>query len=135
MNTVSELKAVPLIVVPGYQMVRYLRAVVGKERERCGQCYRLRLEKAAQVAKERGFDAFTTTLFISPHQDHRLLSQIGRELAAHYGTAFLSDDLRAGFRESHRASRELGLYHQRYCGCIYSEWERYAKATMPPIRC
>jgi predicted adenine nucleotide alpha hydrolase (AANH) superfamily ATPase len=101
--------------------------VVGHEGERCGDCFRLRLSKTADVAHEKGLSAFTTTLLISPYQKHELIREIGGEIARERGVEFYYEDFRTGFRESHRLSRELNLYHQKYCGCVYSEWERYGK--------
>ena len=123
----------PLIVAEGYDMIDYFRAVVGHEGERCGDCFRLRLKRTAAVARERGFDAFTTTLLISPYQEHDLLRDVGWEVASEEGISFHYEDFRPGFRESHRMSRELGLYHQKYCGCVYSEWERYGKVDISKL--
>ena len=92
---------------------------------RCAYCYRLRLEKAARLAAESGYDAFSTTLLISPYQKHELLRQIGEELAASYGIKFLYQDFRPRFRKGRNQAREAGYYMQKYCGCIYSEEERY----------
>lgn len=68
-----------------------------------------------------GYDAFSTTLLISPYQNHELLKQIGEELAQKYGISFLYRDFRQGFREGQNEARELGLYMQKYCGCVFSE--------------
>ncbi len=84
-----------------------------------------------QVAKEKGFDAFTTTLLISPYQKHELLKQVGEEIAKEKGLEFLYQDLRSGFRDSQRRGKELNLYRQQYCGCLYSEWERFGKVVVP----
>ena len=119
-----------LTVAEDYDMLRYFQAVVGHESNRCPDCYRLRMEKTAQVAKERRFDAFTTTLLISPYQKHDLIKELGEKLGNGKGVRFYYDDFRSGFREGHRLSKELGLYHQGYCGCIYSEWERYGKVKI-----
>ncbi len=123
----------------GYEMPAFLRAVVEHERfrERCLRCYCMRLQRTAQVAAERGYDTFTTTLLISPYQDQQALRHIGEELAQSYGIAFYGEDLRQGFAEHYRLARASDLYMQRYCGCIYSEWEaeegrkRKREATSP----
>ena len=120
----------PLIVAEGYDIIDYFRAVVGHEGERCRDCFRLRLARTARAAREGGFDAFTTTLLISPYQDHERLQEVGNEAAAGEGVPFHYEDFRPGFRESHRLSRGLDLYHQKYCGCVYSEWERYGKVDI-----
>jgi len=127
MQTLAQAMDLPLIVSEGYEMIAYLRAVVGHEGDRCGDCFRLRLSRTAAVAREKGFSAFTTTLLISPYQKHELLRQIGEEVGREQGVEFYYEDFRPGFRESHRISRELDLYHQKYCGCVYSEWERHGK--------
>jgi len=110
---------------PGYEMPAFLRAVVGHEGygERCLICYRLRLERTARAAGEGGFDAITTTLLISPYQNQAAIREIGEELAAAHGLAFYFENFRQGFADHHRLSREHDLYTQRYCGCVYSEWE------------
>ena len=115
----------PLIREPGYEMVGFLRAVVGREqfRERCRICYRMRLERTAQIAAREGYDAFTTTLLISPYQDQAAIREIGEELAEQYGVSFYFENFRRGWAEHGQMVREHELYSQRYCGCVYSEWE------------
>ena len=130
MQALAQKMNLPLIMAPGYDLVAYFRAVVGHEGDRCPHCYRLRLKKAAELARDQGFDAFTTTLLISPHQRHRLLHEIGDELGTECGVEFYYQDFRNGFRESQRLARELELYRQKYCGCVYSEWERYGKVKI-----
>jgi len=126
----SQITGVPLIMQEGYDMIRYFREVVGHESERCADCYRLRLMKTAEIACQNSIDAFTTTLLISPYQNHRLIHKMGDEAAQTHGMTFQFEDFSSGFRESHNMSRELGLYHQGYCGCVYSEWERYGKVKI-----
>jgi predicted adenine nucleotide alpha hydrolase (AANH) superfamily ATPase len=91
---------------------------------RCAFCYSLRMERTAAVAKEKGFDAFCTTLFISPYQNHELLREQAAAAAEQSGTALLYRDFRPRFREGRQEARRLGLYMQKYCGCIFSEEER-----------
>lgn len=116
----------PLIVTPGYPCDDYFKAVAGHEAqgERCQRCYLLRLGNAARSAKEQGFDAFSTTLLISPYQQHDVLKQIGEEVQERVGIRFLYEDLRPGYLQSRTMARELDLYRQKYCGCRYSEAER-----------
>jgi predicted adenine nucleotide alpha hydrolase (AANH) superfamily ATPase len=116
---------------PGYDVVRFLRAIHGREqfRVRCKTCYRLRLERTAQVAAREGFDAFTTTLLISPYQDQAAIRAIGQEMADTHGVEFWYENLRRGWAEHARITREHGLYSQRYCGCVYSEWEAQDRAA------
>jgi len=114
-----------------YEMPRYLRLVADSpaKPERCQICYRLRLGKTAAIARERGFAAFSTTLLISPYQDHALLQQVGQEVGAEHGVTFYYEDLRKGWAERGRLTRQYGLYRQQYCGCLYSEWERYRPSS------
>lgn len=83
------------------------------------------LKEAARAAKEGDFPAFSTTLLVSPWQKHELIAEIGREMAEKYGVQFLYRDFRPGFRVGRARAREMGLYSQKYCGCIFSEKERY----------
>lgn len=126
----SQITGVPLIVQDGYDMIEYFRAVTGHEGNRCADCYRLRLIKTAQTARQYNIDTFTTTLLISPFQKHALIHTIGDEAGQAYGVIFHFEDYSSGFRESHKISHELDLYHQSYCGCVYSEWERYGKVKI-----
>ncbi|MFH1484556.1 MAG: epoxyqueuosine reductase QueH [Chloroflexota bacterium] len=130
MRSFAQSAGLPLIVAEGYDMVAYFRAVVGHEGERCLDCYRLRLRRTAVAAREEGFLMFSTTLLISPYQQHDRLIQIGEEVGVEEGVEFYYRDFRVGFRESQQMARELGLYRQAYCGCVYSEWERYGKARV-----
>ncbi len=99
--------------------------------ERCKSCYRLRLEKTAEQAQKKGFDAFSTTLLISPFQDFEQLVIIGEELADNYDVPFYLRDFRQYFSKAMTYAKEFGLYRQKYCGCIYSRKEKYQKkATM-----
>ena len=90
-------------------------------------CYRVRLEQTAKFAKENGFDTFTTTLLVSPYQKHDEIVKIGMEIAEKYGVSFLYRDFRPGFRDGQAKARELGLYMQKYCGCVFSEEDRYLR--------
>jgi hypothetical protein len=125
MQSLAQQIKLPLIVVGGYGVVDYFRQVMGHESERCQHCFRLRLSKTAETALKNGFDAFTTTLLISPQQKHDLIRRIGNNLAKEKGLAFLYADLRKRYSDSRRMTKPLELYRQQYCGCIYSEWERY----------
>jgi predicted adenine nucleotide alpha hydrolase (AANH) superfamily ATPase len=115
----------PLIVAEGYDMPEYFRRVAGHESERCRYCFELRLTKTAETARANGYDAFTTTLLISPHQQHETLNTVGNKIAAETGVSFLYVDLRKRYSDSRHITKPMELYRQQYCGCIYSEWERY----------
>ncbi len=95
--------------------------------DRCLFCYRLRLEKTARLAAERSFDAFSTTLLISPYQIHDAIKEIGERVANDFSVEFLYRDFRPRFHEGQKQARNSGYYMQKYCGCIYSEEERYMK--------
>jgi predicted adenine nucleotide alpha hydrolase (AANH) superfamily ATPase len=110
-----------------YGLKEYLRNVVGHEENRCAYCYTVRLEETARKAKESGMDAFTTSLLVSPYQKFDSITAIGKEMQSRYNIAFHAEDFRPGFREGRRIAKELALYRQKYCGCIYSEMERYIK--------
>jgi predicted adenine nucleotide alpha hydrolase (AANH) superfamily ATPase len=121
----AEEVGLPMIWWEGYEMPAYFRAVVGHEAvgERCVICYRLRLERTAEVARQHGFPAFSTTLLISPYQQQALIRSIGEELANEHGPEFYFENFRKGWSERGHAAREHEMYQQRYCGCVYSEWE------------
>lgn len=131
-QTFAQIKELPLIIEEEYDLEDYLRQVVFHEKERCGYCYRLRLAKTAKKAKASGMEWFGTTLLISPYQNREQIIAIGRELAAEAGLCFYEEDFRPGFHRSQEIAKELGLYRQGYCGCIYSEFERYAKKRNRP---
>jgi len=130
MKSLAEKMSLPLIIAEGYDIIEYFRGVVGHEADRCRHCFRLRLSKTAETAKEKGFDAFTTTLLISPQQKHELIKEIGEKLARETGVEFLYADLRKRYSDSRHITKPLDLYRQQYCGCVYSEWERYANFTI-----
>ena len=121
---------VPLLVAGGYDMIEFFRRVAGHEADRCGYCFEQRLEKTAETARQDGYDAFTTTLLISPHQKHDILKETGERIAAESGVPFLYADLRKRYSDSRHITKPMDLYRQQYCGCVYSEWERYADFTI-----
>jgi len=108
-----------------YLLEEFLRNVSHRVKERCRYCYSIRLEGTAQEAKRHGFDQFSTTLLQSTHQDHLLIKETGERVAHEIGIPFYYEDFRQGWRKGLEVSKEMGLYRQQYCGCIYSEKERY----------
>jgi predicted adenine nucleotide alpha hydrolase (AANH) superfamily ATPase len=94
---------------------------------RCLRCYRVRLEKTAALAAAGGYEGFSTTLLISPWQNHEGIRGAALEAADKYGVPFLYRDFRPRFRAGQEEARRRGLYMQKYCGCIFSEEERYLK--------
>jgi epoxyqueuosine reductase len=109
-----------------YRPDLWLSAVAGTEGDRearCRACYRLRLSMAAARAAESGYDAVATTLTVSPYQDHEALADEAKKACAEAGVAFLETDFRDRFSEAQRRARELGMYRQNFCGCVYSAAE------------
>ena len=105
-----------------YGLREFCKNTIGSLDTRCGDyCYPVRLEQTAKYAKENGFDTITTTLLVSPYQKHDIIHELGEKIAKNYGLEFLYRDFRVGFREGQAKAREIGLYMQKYCGCIFSE--------------
>jgi hypothetical protein len=113
----------------GYRPHEFFRLVVNNEKSpvRCYLCWQLRLEKTAELAKNNGFDSFSTTLLVSPYQDIKKIGQIGEEISKNTGVKFFFKDFRPGFHDAHRKAKDSGIYCQKYCGCIFSEVERYER--------
>lgn len=115
-----------LIIEDGYDLIKYLKLVVMNEKVRCLYCFQLRLQKTAEFAIKNGYSNFSSSLLISPYQKHELLQEVSNNIAKNMGIKYLYADLRKHFSDSHRMTKPLELYRQQYCGCIYSEWERFA---------
>lgn len=111
----------------GYNPEIFLNRITGREKNRCDVCYSLRLSASAGFAKEIEADAFTTTLLCSPYQDLDLIKATGEDVAIRHKIPFYYQDFKPGFRKAHETAKIRGLYLQGYCGCIYSEKERYYK--------
>lgn len=113
-----------------YGLKEFSKNVISDLDNRCiNYCYKSRLEKTVKYAKENGYDTFSTTLLISPYQKHDEIKKIGEELSKEYGLKFLYIDFREGFRQGQAKARELELYMQKYCGCVFSEEERFYRHT------
>lgn len=108
-----------------YALEEFLANVASDPQGRCVYCYRSRLEATARYAAAQGFDGFTTSLLYSRYQQHDTIRALGLELAQQYGVTFIYDDFRRGWKAGIEVSKAMGLYRQQYCGCIYSEKERY----------
>ena len=119
---------VKLIECNDYALRPFVRAVADDIAHRCVKCYEMRLRQTAKTAAEQGFDAFTSSLFISPYQNHELMRQVAEQAAADFGVRFFYQDFRPMFREGQEFARAHGFYMQKYCGCVFSEEERYLKA-------
>ncbi|MCL5035528.1 MAG: epoxyqueuosine reductase QueH [Chloroflexi bacterium] len=122
-----EEDGIPARLEAEYLPEKFFEKINGKETNRCEACYFLRLSRSAEFAKQAGADAFTTTLLCSPYQDLDLIRQIGDAAGQRYGVPFYFRDFRPGFRKGHDEARERQLYLQPYCGCVFSEKERYYK--------
>ncbi len=129
LGTFVNLKGLSIMVIPSYDVVKFFQAVAGHEGERCQRCFYLRLKATAETAKKNNFAAFTTTLLISPYQKHQGIKEVGEMVAAETEIPFFYQDLRKYYSESRRRTKELNFYRQQYCGCLYSEWERYSKTS------
>lgn len=125
LETYAADQGLRVIVQDGYDMEGFIRNVAFREKERCRYCYHDRLRATALVARKGKFDAFTTTLLYSRFQKHELIRSVGQSVARETGTVFLYWDFRAGWQEGVAASKKRSMYRQPYCGCIYSEKERY----------
>ncbi|HZW97317.1 MAG: epoxyqueuosine reductase QueH [Clostridiaceae bacterium] len=119
LQKLSEITDLALVAEGRSETERWLE-MKDSQIDRCRYCYRTRLEKAAQYARSNGYPIFTTTLLVSPYQQHDLIVEIGRELAVEYGLEFLAADWRPRYRQGQQMARDDGLYRQRYCGCIIS---------------
>ena len=131
LNEFAKSEKLALTSVDEYGLREFLNEVYSQNSDsiahpqRCKKCYRMRLEKTAFFAKQEGFSAFSTTLLISPYQNHDEIKRAGEETAEKYGVEFLYRDFRPLFREGQTNARAANMYMQKYCGCVFSEEERY----------
>ncbi len=114
-----------------YEPEVFLQMAKGFELEpeggkRCHACYRLRLQKTAEVAKAKNFDFFTTSLTVSPYKNSQVINQIGKDLASIYQVPYLYSDFKKqdGYLKSILYSKQYQLYRQDYCGCRYSIYQK-----------
>jgi predicted adenine nucleotide alpha hydrolase (AANH) superfamily ATPase len=121
----AEQEALPLILRDDYDLEGFLANVAAEPGTRCSYCYSSRLRAAAEEAAAGNFDAFTASLLYSRYQKHDEIKALGEQLGEELGVPFYYQDFRTGWQEGIRLSKEKGLYRQQYCGCIYSEKERY----------
>lgn len=122
----SKTYKIPLIIDKAYTPEKFAAGCLANE-FRCRYCYELRLRQTAMVAKANNFEAFSTTLFISPYQNHEMLKTIGTDIADELGIELYYQDMRPLFVQSRELSITDNLYRQGYCGCIFSERDRYQK--------
>ncbi len=129
MEQLAAAKGLPVSFALVYELEEWLEAAVPAhaQGERCRVCYRLRLGETAAGAARGGFSAFTTTLLGSPYQNREWLLQEGAAAGERHGVEFIGSDFRPHFRKGQGEARDMDLYRQGYCGCVYSEKERYYK--------
>ncbi|WP_258165168.1 epoxyqueuosine reductase QueH [Syntrophus aciditrophicus] len=123
----AEEENLPIIWKDNYDLEQFLRTVVFRESDRCRFCYYSRMSYAVHIAKKGKYDGFTSTLLYSKYQNHELIRSIGENLAKENGVSFIYHDFREGWESGIRISKSRGIYRQQYCGCIYSEKDRYYK--------
>jgi len=127
LKELEKLRDFEIVYNDSYDLEKYLEYVMPDLEHRCLHCYELRLAQTAIYAKEEGFDAFTTTLFVSPYQNQQWLRDVGSRIREQYGVEFLDIDFTPGYRDGKQKAYDMGLYMQKYCGCIFSERDRYLK--------
>ena len=116
-----------VIYQDGYDLEGFIQNVAFRESNRCSYCYHERLISTALVAKRGKFDYFTSTLLYSKFQKHDTIKSMGESIGKSVGVKFYYQDFRTGWKNGIEESKNIGLYRQQYCGCIYSEKERYFK--------
>jgi predicted adenine nucleotide alpha hydrolase (AANH) superfamily ATPase len=116
-----------VIYQEGYDLEGFIQNLVHREADRCRHCYHDRLRTTALIAKRGKFDYFSSTLLYSKFQKHELVRSIGESVAKAVGVPFFYQNFREGWKEGIETSKQLEMYRQQYCGCIYSEKERFFK--------
>ncbi len=124
--TFAGIAGLEVTIDEGYDFREFLAAALERGEDRCSACYEMRLERAFMRAEEEKAEAVTTTLLYSRYQRHEAIAAAAEKLSARYRISFLYKDFREGWKEGQDESRRLGLYRQNYCGCIFSEYERFA---------
>jgi predicted adenine nucleotide alpha hydrolase (AANH) superfamily ATPase len=130
LHVLADEERLTLMADERYDVRGFLRTVPWDRPERCLACYRMRLQETARVAAERGFSAITTTLLASEHQDHEAVRRLGEEAAAGRRLAFHYEDWRTLAGRGREEAKRRSLYRQQYCGCIFSEEERFAPTSL-----
>jgi len=133
-KVLQERITLPVIYEEEYGLREFLENVDWRGSERCADCYRLRLGRTAREAADRGFDAFATTLLGSTQQHHRLVRRVAEACSEEHGVEFLYRDWRPLAEQSHERAGKMGLYRQNYCGCVFSEWERFRDTSLHAYR-
>lgn len=107
------------IVVPHEDWLEAVSDDLNKPR-RCRMCYYMRLKQTARLAKEEGYSGFSTTLLVSPYQDHHAILEVMKKVAGEYAIPYVYRDLRRGYLRSRQMARGSHMYMQKYCGCEFS---------------
>ncbi|AII59286.1 hypothetical protein X793_02700 [Dehalococcoides mccartyi CG4] len=131
MQKLSAEMGFELITEPSYQMAEYFKNVSANVDGRCRICFDMRLGQTAAYAAGHGYEYFSSSLFISPHQKHQDAVCSAKALATEMGVRFAYADLRKRYSDSRHITKPLDLYRQQYCGCVYSEYERFGKPDLP----
>ncbi|MEX1350033.1 MAG: epoxyqueuosine reductase QueH [Desulfobacterales bacterium] len=118
-----------VIFQEGYDIEGFIQNVVYREKDRCNYCYHDRLRSTALLAKRGKFDYFSSTLLYSKFQKHEVIKSMGDAIGKSVGVPFLYEDFRTGWKEGIEGSKSMRLYRQQYCGCLYSEKERFYRET------
>jgi len=121
----ATVQSMPLIMRDEYNLDEFLMNVATDPEARCEYCYRSRLEALVKTAQDNGFDYFSTTLLYSKYQRHELIVAICKELSKRHNVPFYYDDWRQFWQRGIEISKAAGMYRQQYCGCIFSERDRY----------
>ncbi|NLU51956.1 MAG: epoxyqueuosine reductase QueH [Clostridiaceae bacterium] len=116
----AEDYGIPMDYYDEFALEYWKNSLKGDKASRCRVCYAKRMDETAKLAREKGFDAFTSSLLISPYQDHELIKSLGEQMAQKYGIQFYYQDFRELFRKSQNMARGKGYYMQKFCGCMYS---------------
>ena len=127
LESYAEQIQLKVIYQQGYDLEGFIQNVAFRESERCNYCYHDRLKSTALLARRGKFDYFSSTLLYSKQQNHELIRAMGESIGKSVGVPFLYRDYREGWKEGIERSKQIGLYRQQYCGCIYSEKERFFK--------
>ncbi|MCL5023180.1 MAG: epoxyqueuosine reductase QueH [Nitrospirae bacterium] len=132
LRTLERLWGLSIEYADRYGIEEFVGKIGDPDRNRCLRCYAMRLEETAKTAKKMHLDGFTTSLLVSPYQDFGNILSVGREMARRHSVPFYEEDFRAGYKEAVSLSKELGLYRQKYCGCLFSEKDRGRKKGGAP---
>lgn len=124
-KNLSRMWGLEIEFVDNYGLRDFLKVTSSDIENRCEKCYRMRLEETAKKAREMNMDGFTTSMLVSPYQKFDIIVDVGKRMQDKYSVEFFMQDFRPGYKKGVELSKELGLYRQKYCGCIFSEEERY----------